>query len=170
MWRVQTSRRSFRPVTIQTIDRKLFRSQAGSGNSDSHTQAGHNNDHWPEITAKVIRCDHSRVIELTDIQTVIFLPVTMTGNRLYSMTGHFQSYSATSKVKELLDHWDAHIFRKFYALSTHIPRVSVLSLELGPPTLLSRKRVCPLNQRSGVHTRLRVRKCGSPNSDDWRKG
>jgi hypothetical protein len=30
MWPVQTSRRSFRPVTIQIIHPKLFRSQAGS--------------------------------------------------------------------------------------------------------------------------------------------
>ena len=33
---------------------------------------------------------------------------------------------------------------------------------------LSRQRVCP-SPRGGGHTRLRVRGCGSPNSDDGRK-
>ncbi len=49
----------------------------------------------------------------------------------------------------------------------------VLASELGPPTHLSRERVCPpQNQKGGggwLHIRLRVMGWGNPNSDDWRK-
>ncbi len=49
--------------------------------------------------------------------------------------------------------------------------MSVPSLELGPPPLpLPLASVSPTpTKEEGVHTRLRVRGWGSPNSDDWRE-
>ncbi len=53
--------------------------------------------------------------------------------------------------------------------STYIPRMSVPSFELGlPPSHPSDCAPTP-NQRWRAHTRLRVRRWGSPNLDDWRK-
>jgi hypothetical protein len=49
--------------------------------------------------------------------------------------------------------------------------VYVPSLELGPPTpsLASECAALPGTKGGVGHTRLQVRGCGSPNSDDWRK-
>jgi hypothetical protein len=67
----------------------------------------------------------------------------------------------------------------FCLLRSHFPQgayiftsttVSVPSLELRTPHPLSRRRVCfPPEPKGRVHTCLRVRGWGSPNSDDWRE-
>jgi hypothetical protein len=46
--------------------------------------------------------------------------------------------------------------------------VSVPSSKLGPPTPSPQASVSPPGTKGG-HTRLRMRKWGCPNSDDWRK-
>ncbi len=61
-------------------------------------------------------------------------------------------------------HHKVHIYKEYHNIC---PIVGIGTLS--PPSFASQCSP-PQEPKGGVHTRLRVRGWGSPNSDDWRKG